>query len=430
MSPARIAPKRPAATIAPVDKAPEIPALTGLRFVAAATIVLAHFAIGSGAVLFGLPHAISAVGMPLFFTLSGFIIHYVYAGAFTRDWRGAVPAFAFARFSRLYPLFFALLCFYALGHLGRLFYAHPGIAVSYASLTGSWWYWVVDGHAMVEERYGISWSISTEVFFYVVYALGLFLIARIRTVRLCAATLVGFCLLAYGMLYVVYVTSPAWEAYVLARHPDFIASATDFQNSFYRWVLYVSPYAHVLEFIAGCLTCQLYLLLRRSGAAARNAGTELAAWLGAAWLIAALVLLHEAWSGGHRGDVFAFIGFLHLNFLMAPGCVLLILALALGGSSIGRVLASPVPKYLGDISYSTYLGHPFALSFMILVGLGQPVYVLTLGLILVVIGASLLYVAIERPAKAWLRAAVAAGIRPLRNVSRPQRVPEPAAQKD
>jgi peptidoglycan/LPS O-acetylase OafA/YrhL len=410
----------------PMARAPEIPALTGLRFVAAATIVLAHFAVGSGAVLLGLPNAISAVGMPLFFTLSGFIIHYVYAADFARDWRSTVPAFAFARFSRLYPLFFALLAFYALGHLGRLFYAHPGIALSYASLTGSWWYWAVDGRAMVEERYGISWSISTEVFFYVVYALGLFLVARIGSVRRCAALLAGFCLFAYAILYLVFATRDAWEAFVLARHPGFIAAAADFPNSFYRWLLYVSPYFHILEFVAGCLTCQLYLLVRPTGAGASSAGAELAAWLGVAWLIAALVLLCGAWYGGYGGEFFAFVTFLHLNFLMAPGCVLLILALALGGCSIGNLLARPVPKYLGDISYSIYLGHPFALSFMLLVGLGQPAYAMTLGLLLVVMGASLLYFAIERPAKAWLRAAAAgrARVRPLRAA------PEPAAQPE
>ena len=409
-----------------MDKAPEIPALTGLRFVAAATIVLTHFGIGSGLVLFSLPNAISAVGMPLFFTLSGFIIHYVYAAAFARGWRSAIPAFAFARFSRLYPLFFALLCFYLLGHLGRLFYAHPGIALSYASLTGSWWYWAVDGHAMIQERYGISWSISTEVFFYVVYALGLFRVGRIKSIRLCAGTLVGLCLLTYATLYLVFATRAEWEAFVLARHPDFIALAADSDNSFYRWLLYVSPYFHVLEFIAGCLTCQLYLLVRETGASAWNRSAELAAWLGVAWLTAALALLCTTWYGGYGGAFLAFVSFLHLNFLMAPGCVLLILALALGGSSIGAALAHPVPKYLGDISYSIYLGHPFAWSLMALLGLTRPAYAMTLGLLIVIAVASVLYFAIERPAKAWLRAAVVGAAR-----RRPARaLPQPAAQKE
>src|SRR5215472_17084188 len=151
--------------------APDIPSLTGLRFVAAATIVLTHFGQASHATLFGLEWNISAVGMPLFFTLSGFIVHYVYAGSFAQGWRAAVPAFAFARFSRLYPLFFAILLFYLLGKLGRVFYAHPGIGLSFATLTGTWWYWVIDGQSLAGQRYHISWSIATEMFFYLIYAL-------------------------------------------------------------------------------------------------------------------------------------------------------------------------------------------------------------------------------------------------------------------
>jgi peptidoglycan/LPS O-acetylase OafA/YrhL len=387
-----------------MERAAEIPALTGLRFVAAATIVLAHFDNGSGATLLGLPNTMSAVGMPLFFTLSGFIIHYVYAGAFARSWRTAVPAFALARFSRLYPLFFALLLFYVLGRLGRMFYAHPGVGLSYASLTGSWWYWVVDGRSLATERYSISWSISTEVFFYAVYALGLFRIAAIGSIRRCAALLAGLCVVAYAMLYGVFATRDAWEAFVLARHPQFIAAAADMENSFYRWLLYISPYAHILEFVAGCLTCQLYLLVRRAGAAARGRAGEVVAWLGVAWIVVALMLLYGAWYLGWGGEFFSFISFLHMNFLMAPGCALLILALALGRSALARPLAHPVPRYLGDISYSIYLGHPFVLSFMLLVGLAAPGYVMTLGLVLVVVGASVLYFAVERPAKAWLRA--------------------------
>jgi peptidoglycan/LPS O-acetylase OafA/YrhL len=389
-----------------MERGAEIPALTGLRFVAAATIVVAHFANGSGAVLLGLPNAFAAVGMPLFFTLSGFIVHYVYAAAFARSWRAAAPAFALARFSRLYPLFFAVLLVNLLGHLGRVFYAHPGIGLSYVSLTGSWWYWVVDGRSMIEERYGISWSISTEVFFYVVYTLGLFRIANIKSAKWCALALAGLCLCAYALLYAVFATRGAWEASVLAQHPGFVPLAVDFNNSFYRWFLYVSPYFHLLEFVAGCLACQLYLLVRHAGATAASGAGALLAWLGIGWIAAALLLLWLAWYGSYGGEILAFVSFLHMNFLMAPGCALLILALALGGSSIARALAHPVPKYLGDISYSTYLGHPFALSFMFFVGLAQPPFVMTLGLVLVVAGASLFYFGIERPAKAWLRTAL------------------------
>jgi peptidoglycan/LPS O-acetylase OafA/YrhL len=77
--------------------------LTGLRAIAAFTIVFGHGYIPWGYV--------TALGMPLFFTLSGFIIHYVYCEAFRANWGRAVGDFAVARFSRLYPLYFLLLMY-------------------------------------------------------------------------------------------------------------------------------------------------------------------------------------------------------------------------------------------------------------------------------------------------------------------------------
>jgi peptidoglycan/LPS O-acetylase OafA/YrhL len=388
-----------------MGKAPDIPALTGLRFVAAATVAYAHFAEESGFAPFGLRSPISVIGMPLFFTLSGFIVHYVYAGSFAKSWRAAVPAFAFARFSRLYPLFFAILLFYLLGKLGRMFYAHPGIGLSFASLTGTWWYWVADGEAFAGQRYHISWSISTEMFFYLVYALVLYRVVALGSARRCAVLLVLLCVLTYAAFYGVFATQGSWLAFVLARHPEFISTDVDMNNSFYRWLVYLSPYFHLPEFIAGCLTCQIYLLVRRSRAPIRAGIVEILGWSGVAWLVAALALLVARWDFDVGRQFLAFVVFLHMNFLMAPGCCLLILALALGGSSIARVLGHRVPTYLGEISYSIYLGHPFVSTFMVVIGLGAAVYAMTLGLALVVVWASVLYFSIERPGKAWLRGA-------------------------
>src|ERR1043166_1719344 len=389
-----------------MGKAPDIPALTGLRFVAAATVAYAHFAEGSGFAPLGLRSPISVIGMPLFFTLSGFIVHYVYAGSFGKSWRAAVPAFAFARFSRLYPLFFAILLFYLLGKLGRMFYAHPGIGLSFASLTGTWWYWVVDGESLAGQRYHISWSISTEMFFYLLYALILYRLFALAGVRRSVVTLVLLCVLTFAAFYVVFATRGSWLTFLLARHPEFISTDVDMNNSFYRWLVYLSPYFHLPEFIAGALTCQIYLLMCRSGAPARRGVGQVLAWSGVAWLLAAFALLVAQLD---------FVVFLHMNFLMAPGCCMLILALALGGSWLARALSHRVPTYLGEVSYSIYLGHPFVFTFMVVIGLGAPAYAMTLGLGLVAVWASVLYFSIERPGKAWWRAAYnrANELRPL-----------------
>jgi peptidoglycan/LPS O-acetylase OafA/YrhL len=78
-----------------------IGSLTGVRFIAALTIALGHSYVPVD--------VITMVGMPLFFTLSGFIIHYASSDTFTTGWRSGDAKFAVARFSCIYPLYFILL---------------------------------------------------------------------------------------------------------------------------------------------------------------------------------------------------------------------------------------------------------------------------------------------------------------------------------
>jgi peptidoglycan/LPS O-acetylase OafA/YrhL len=77
-------------------------------------------------------------------------------------------------------------------------------------------------------------------------------------------------------------------------------------------------------------------------------------------------------------------------------------------------------RFVGEVSYSIYLGHPFVFTFLFVLGLGAPAYEMTIGLLLVAAWASLLYFSIERPGKAWLRAAFAraSGRRPRPSVER------------
>src|SRR5215469_3559660 len=86
---------------------PQIPALTGLRFVAAASILVEHaadwlaqFSNSNVQQYFAF---VGMYGMPLFFVLSGFVIHYNYRKLFlSRSIARATCEFAAARFARLF----------------------------------------------------------------------------------------------------------------------------------------------------------------------------------------------------------------------------------------------------------------------------------------------------------------------------------------
>ena len=142
----------------------DLDALTGLRFIAASCIVIAHLT-ATGYAPFGWRFDLAPAGMPLFFTLSGFIIHYVYSSDFAHAVPRSVHEFAVARFSRLYPLFAFLLLYHLLfSSLGKVLSGSPWILLSYATMTSSWWYWHIDGLTLIELPYGLSWSYRPRSF--------------------------------------------------------------------------------------------------------------------------------------------------------------------------------------------------------------------------------------------------------------------------
>ena len=301
--------------------------------------------------------------MPIFFTLSGFIIHYVYADQFAKRQSGAIPNFAVSRFSRIYPLYWFLLVVAMLttpmGSRLLSVDSLPMFAVYILGVT-TWAPFMMDGSLLGQWYYGVSWSISTEMFFYVCYALALWRFVRMDR-RTCAVTLVVFMIAAFVFLWFVFSTRDEWEPLLLSAVPGLVSRDENFDNSGYRWLLYLSPYLQILAFIAGVLTCQLYRVTRDYHFAPAVVSTI--GW--AATLGTAILWVKFNWLG--RDGVWltaqtfgAYVVNLHLNMLFVPLCCLLIYALAIGPSSLARLLSLPVVVLFGETSYSMYLGHPLA----------------------------------------------------------------------
>ena len=385
------------------DRPGGIAPLTGIRFVAAATIVLGH--------TYSPFDVLTAIGMPLFFTLSGFIIHYVYSAEFAAGWRPAALHFAGARFSRIYPLYVMLLLVATMTTPMGLSLYHAADIQAMLAYAFACWTWVplsIDGRAAVEWYYSISWSVPTEIFFYCSYALVLYRVAGLRSAKACFVLLVGFCIGVYGLFYVLFLTRDGWEGWLLAHVSGFAPRTDSFNNSLYRWLLYTSPYGRIFEFIGGCLTAQLYLLLRRT-TASRRLPVEQLGWL-ACLLIGVLVAVfrwagpREPWLAPDDHRLLSFFVSLHMNFLLAPCCYMLIFALAFGGSTLSRLLSSGFAVLLGEISYSTYLGHPVAQSFVINSTVGHVRYATTvIELLAIYVFSWVFYAGLELPAKHGLR---------------------------
>ena len=106
--------------------------------------------------------------MTLFFVLSGFVIHYNYGASVGSLHARAVYSFAIARFARLYPLFF--LCVAISVAIPRD--PSPSLGTTlpfYLTMTHDWSPQVVGSGFLGDVFAPGSWSISAEVFLYLMY---------------------------------------------------------------------------------------------------------------------------------------------------------------------------------------------------------------------------------------------------------------------
>jgi peptidoglycan/LPS O-acetylase OafA/YrhL len=184
----------------------EIKPLTGLRFIAAFSILNGHFAVTASGADGGanLPLQLPP-GMPLFFCLSGFVLTWTYAE------RLDLRRFYWARFARIYPLFAVLFVVYALvGGLPRhALWSHVFLLQAWSASPGF---------------FDISWSLSVEAFFYACFPAVALLLARCSTRSLAwvaagaLATSVAVGLLAYFGL----TTVNQALIFPPSRFPDFV----------------------------------------------------------------------------------------------------------------------------------------------------------------------------------------------------------------
>ncbi len=338
-------------------------ALTGIRGIAAWGVVLYHIRLSLTELLPAQVIAVLAKGylaVDLFFVLSGFVIWYNYAGRIADGGAGAARLFLWRRFARVWPLHGAILA-------GFLALALAMIATGRDA--GAYPLGELPLHLLLVQNWGFTgalswnhpaWSISTEFAAYLAFP-ALVLVARWD--RVSSAVLLALAALLSTAVYLLFRMS---------GHADLGADIPG-----------LGLWRCLAGFAMGCLMCQLWQ--RWDGA--ENGG--LLAGLGCGGIIAAAVtfgLSEIAWV-----PAAFFTG---------------LLALALGRGVIVQTLGGKALTYLGEISYSTYLGHYglfilFKLAFVdasLQLGWGG-----LAGYLALVMAASVaLYHGLEKPAQRWL----------------------------
>lgn len=385
---------------------PHIAALDGLRFLAALSVVCAHYAnwtLPSGP-LTDFIGSFSGLGMTLFFVLSGIVIHYNYGAALTQS--GGLRRFIIARFSRLYPLYILLLTIEfvviwqhregscgSAGHVTALAFGLP----YYLTLTQDWTFGVICKNNLIYQ-YGdmaqVTWSISAEIFFYAIYCF----YAK-RAISAKASTLFVIAGIYYALLF-VFVRECFDHSYLVAHTASaaFGVIATEqngYQDSLIRWLYYFFPLSQMVHFIAGVAIAQA-LLTSKITARHVNALVTLAV---------SIALVVHLYLYGFVAPHDGFIG-RNASTFYGPLVVAAIYTIAMCPQSlISRFLSMPFMIKCGEASYSLYLLHAFFRPAILQM---QPHWMHTWTLwvsaiILMLCASRISYLCLERPMRNVLR---------------------------
>jgi len=308
-----------------VARRPLIPALTGVRFLAALSVALYHLS-DRVAATSGIPtlHFYKNAGDPveLFFILSGFILTYTHPEVNGAE-RPAIRQFYFSRFAKIYPIYllgwivFAPLIYsnlvalhgHGAGTYVRLaFYGFMSLTLLQAWTTNTANAWNTPG-----------WSLSAEAVFYAAFP---FLFTYLKNRRLAAlSALIGVC----------------WAGSVI---PTLALSflPLSLKNEFWpRELVNFLPILRIGEFIAGICLARLFL----SSTKEKSLRFDLGA-LGA--LFAAITVIIVA-------------NHLSAKVLLFPAFILLLYCLACAKGPLSGLLGSKPMVLLGEASFAFYILH-------------------------------------------------------------------------
>lgn len=303
----------PLTTVVTPDK---LDALTGLRFLAAAPIVYLHY---QG--FAGIPVTSAALGQGVsyFFVLSGFVLAYMYPALPT--WR-AKCNFLAARFARLWPVHVIgiVLAIFLMGYP-----ASWGDIIVNMTLLQAW----VPVEGIVHSINGPSWSISTELGFYLAFLL---LIQNFE--RTWRRKLILSALLLAGLLIFCVVAKLPWSS---------AGSSVSVQS-----LVYSFPAGRLFEFVCGMCLALLYRRYRPAIGLATATVIELGIVTFAVFYAIAMGDLIHVWYSPLT---------MYTGFSAVLPASILIFFFAQQRGAISNLLASPAFVLLGELSYSIYMFH-------------------------------------------------------------------------
>jgi peptidoglycan/LPS O-acetylase OafA/YrhL len=302
-------------------KLTRLDSLTSFRFIAALMVYLFHVGIWS-------EFQTGYIGVSFFFILSGFILTYNYSNKLIHLDKKLVGKFYIARFSKIYPIhlltFFLAVPYYFFIPLKHEPILYVFQAITNITLIHSW---IPFGNISFN---GVSWSLSNEMFFYMILPLVITCGYKFRTKKL----VLGVVIAGFSLLLLITLT---------------LLPPT---NNFSRWFAYYFPVTRSLEFIFGVFLGFVFLRTKNLKMNVPKGIFTTIEVITLSLLILIILLSPNILQNLRYGMVFIpFMGLLIITFAFQKGL-------------LSRLLSNKVLIYLGEISFSFYMIHNLVLSYI------------------------------------------------------------------
>lgn len=302
-----------------------IPALTGMRFVAALMVFVSHYPIPGLGGAFKRVTDSGYIGVTFFFILSGFVIGYNYLDAFEKHTRSHTISYVVARFARVYPLYLFCILFVWLSTGAK-----ASIPV-YAFALQAWSPDVYTAFGLD----GPAWSISVEAFLYLSFPVLVVLFRALGALGNPSR------LLTVGIAVVLAIIGLALYFALTGRgalSPADPASA-------HRW-LYRTPLTRVFDFALGVLAAAWYSRFSAHVSDQGRRGWTLSVYA-AIVLIAGMAALKPLFFSAFSWDA----------AYAVPFIVVIVGTAMRQESGLAKALSTPAMILLGEASFAFYLIH-------------------------------------------------------------------------
>lgn len=351
--------------------------LTSLRFFAAALIVISH----SGYFGYGrdwiIPYPMG-MAVSFFFVLSGFVLFYANPSIANMK---AAGDFLVSRFARIWPAHFAMLVIVVLflpSSWGDVWDVTATTEfLKNAFLVQSW------SHTLKSffSFNGVSWSISTEMFFYAMFPILIWRWEKTGAVKLLLGGLLALaCVASAANLSLAGEVGPTVESI--------------------EGYVYVFPPARLLEFLTGMVVADIWSKTNASGLSVAKATVlQVISLYLLVFTVPYLYLVYAGWSQSGLIPPAAFKWLSGSGYLLVNAFA--IFSMACMSGLIAKVLSNKILVFLGEISFSIYLCHQVLLSALMgkLATFGtMPMQYLIYWLIVIAFS-SAIYIFIEKPCK-------------------------------